>query len=515
MTITPARIVRLTALTLLSILALTLAPGAAAEKPRNNQRPYISEGEAKVGSTLKAGNGSWFCNPAEACATTNYQYIRCLPNTLSGCVIAQPEGASNSYVVQAADVGYSLAVDVYVRGTDCGEWNYSTGTRECRDDYGVATSVPTAPVVGNGTTAAPATPAAPAAPVLPTLGPDTLPEGVASAPYPAQTLTTSNGTGPFSYAVTAGSLPPGLALSPGGIIDGTPTQGGRFSFTVKSTGSGGSTGTRSYTLGVRLMMSPLSFPDAVAGAPYSQSFTITAGGTPPYSFAVTEGALPAGMTLSSAGILGGTPTEAGSSTFTVVSTDARGARGIFSYTVTVALPSLRVGPTDLRPATSGAAYSQALSVTGGTAPYAFSLSSGALPRGIELETDGVLKGTPTVGSGTFTFTVGVLDANGAPGSGAFTLTVSPARLVLRPTALGPAVAGRPYRARINASGGQAPYRYVRAGGTLPAGVVFSSDGLLKGTPKSAGTFSFSVRATDANGVVKTQAFRLVVRPRPA
>src|SRR5262249_27387084 len=77
----------------------------------------------------------------------------------------------------------------------------------------------------------------------------TLPVGTLNHAY-SVTLTASGGTGPYSFAVTAGSLPPGLGLSAGGVLSGPPTSAGQTTFTVTATDANGSTGSQSYTLTV-------------------------------------------------------------------------------------------------------------------------------------------------------------------------------------------------------------------------------------------------------------------------
>jgi len=77
---------------------------------------------------------------------------------------------------------------------------------------------------------------------------------------------------------------------------------------------------------ISIQLSPATLPDGRVGMPYSQTLTAS-GGTPPYTFAVAPGSLPPGLSLSSAGVLSGTPTTAGSSTFAVMVTDSVGCEG--------------------------------------------------------------------------------------------------------------------------------------------------------------------------------------------
>ncbi|HEX3151269.1 MAG TPA: Ig-like domain-containing protein [Gemmataceae bacterium] len=169
---------------------------------------------------------------------------------------------------------------------------------------------------------------------------------------------------------------------------------------------------------------PANLPVATAGVSYSQAMTPVLGTGPASNFSITAGALPAGMTLSSSGVLNGTPTSAGSYTFTI-SADDNNFGGPFTARqlgwLVVKAPVLTIGPATLPPGRAGVSYSQNISVSGGTAPYGqFNVTAGALPAGITLSNSGTLSGIPTTADGTFNFTVSVQDSTtglNAPYSG--------------------------------------------------------------------------------------------------
>jgi hypothetical protein len=129
--------------------------------------------------------------------------------------------------------------------------------------------------------------------------------------------------------MSAGSLPPGLTLAATtGQIAGTPTTSGSFSFSVRvaDSGSPAQIATASYTIGITVTASPLvinttSLPSGTVGTTYSSSLSAS-GGTPGYSWTVTSGGLPAGLTLSSGGQISGTPSTSGTSNFNVQVTDS-------------------------------------------------------------------------------------------------------------------------------------------------------------------------------------------------
>ena len=160
------------------------------------------------------------------------------------------------------------------------------------------------------------------------MSPSTLSNGTVSTAY-SQTITASGGTGPYVFT-SSGTLPTGLSLSSGGVLSGTPTTAGTFTFTVIATDQAGAgcTGSRSYTVIITagcplITLSPSTLPNGTVSTAYSQTITAS-GGTSPYSFAVTSGTLPTGLSLSSAGVLSGTPTTAGVSSFTVTATPGPG-----------------------------------------------------------------------------------------------------------------------------------------------------------------------------------------------
>jgi hypothetical protein len=252
-----------------------------------------------------------------------------------------------------------------------------------------------------------------------------LANGTENSAYSA-TLTATGGTVPYTWSIAAGTLPAGLALAPGtGVISGTPTGAGTSNFTVQVTDANSQTATASLSLTVIAppSITTASLPGGTQSMAYSAALAVT-GGTAPYSWSITSGTLHAGLALAPAtGAISGTPTGTGTSNFTVQVTDANSLMATASLSLTVIVPP-SITTASLPGGTQNMVYSAALAVTGGTAPYSWSIISGTLPEGLALASGtGVISGTPTE-TGTSNFTVQVIDANLQTATIALSLTIN-------------------------------------------------------------------------------------------
>ena len=153
---------------------------------------------------------------------------------------------------------------------------------------------------------------------------NSLPGGQLLTPYSAN-LQATGGSLPYNWSVIGGQLPNGLGLSPAnGTITGTPTSARTLTFTIQVKDSSGDTASASLSISITaatLAISTTGLPGGTVTVPYSAQLNAT-GGIAPYTWALATGALPAGLTLSSSGAISGTPTTAGTSSFTVQVTDA-------------------------------------------------------------------------------------------------------------------------------------------------------------------------------------------------
>ncbi len=233
-------------------------------------------------------------------------------------------------------------------------------------------------------------------------------------------------TGTYSLTVTAGALPTGLGLNPAtGEIAGTPTAGGTFNFTITATGFGTCTGSQAYSITIAcptITINPATLSPGIQGNFFTTTLT-GSGGTGPYNFAVTSGTLPAGLGLSNAGLLSGTPTVNGTFNFTVTATDSRNCTGVKAYTLVLGCPTISLSPASLPNGGLGFAYNRPITASpAGT--YTYTITGGALPNGLTLNSStGVISGTPSQ-AGVFSFTVTAKAFGNCTGSNQYTVKIT-------------------------------------------------------------------------------------------
>lgn len=171
--------------------------------------------------------------------------------------------------------------------------------------------------------------------------------------------------------------------------------------------------------------------------------------------------------------------------------------------------ALTITTTSVPNGTTGTAYSAALAASGGTTPYTWTVSGGALPAGIALSTSGAISGTPTT-SGSFSFTAQVADSAAHTASYTYALSITSSPLAISTASLANGTAGTAYSATLAATGGTSPYTWTITSGGLPAGLSLASSGAISGTPTTAATYSFSVQVTDSSSGTSTKTLSMTV-----
>ena len=338
-----------------------------------------------------------------------------------------------------------------------------------------------------------------------TMSPTTLPVLTVGDSF-SQQLTASGGSG-TGYSFAATGVPAGLTLSTSGLLSGTPTDADSFTMDVTVTDSISATGDLSYAITVdpAITMSPTTLPVLTVGDSFSQQLTPSGGSGTGYGFAATG--VPAGLTLSTSGLLSGTPTDADSFTMDVTATDSEDGTGSLSYSITVD-PAITMSPTTLPVLTVGDSYSQQLTPSGGSGT-GYSFAATGVPAGLTLSTTGLLSGKPT-DADTFTMDVTVTDSISATGDLSYSITVDPA-ITMSPTTLPVLTVGDSFSQQLTASGGSGTgYSFAATG--VPAGLTLSSTGLLSGTPTDADSFTMDVTVTDSISATGDLSYSITVDP---
>jgi hypothetical protein len=353
-------------------------------------------------------------------------------------------------------------------------------------------------------------------------------------PYNLQLIALA-GCDTYWWEFTNGGLPPGLSMSSSGLITGTPSATGStepwvqvHDLTATMGGppwcGGDNASQRQFVFNTvaGLSIQQQSVPGGTINKPYSQQLTaisITSlnpvqGSPAQATWSIKSGSLPAGVTLSSSGLLSGTPTAEGSYTFVVQAVGGGNATDTETETLTIRQPIVATTPVaagQLGPKEEVGVHLQvAQTATGGAGTFTWSVTSGALPTGVNLNgADGTLSGTPTA-AGRFAFVETVKDQEGRTSTVNAAIVVAP-KLTISTLRLKLAKAGAAYRFTVAKLGGAPPTTWT-VRGKLPQGLKFAArTGTLIGAPKKAGKYALTFTAVDSLDVKASRKLTLTVR----
>ena len=304
-----------------------------------------------------------------------------------------------------------------------------------------------------------------------------------------------NGGPTDTMALLAGSPAYGAGVATGGV---TVDQRGDTRNTTPSIGS----------YDQLITTSPATLPVATATNFYSQQLTASGGSGSGYSFTTTS-TLPTGLTLTSGGLLSGTPTSDTGSPFTVIVTVTDGSSDVSSapYSLTVD-PAITMTPATVPTLTVGDSYSQQLTASGGSGT-GYSFTATGVPAGLTLSSLGDLTGTPTTHT-SYTMDVTVTDSISATGSLSYSITVNPA-ITMTPATIPTLTVGDSYSQQLAASGGSGTgYSFTATG--VPAGLTLSSLGDLTGTPTTNTSYTMDVTVTDSISATGSLSYSITVNP---
>jgi MYXO-CTERM domain-containing protein len=316
----------------------------------------------------------------------------------------------------------------------------------------------------------------------------------------------------FTWSVSSGTLPGGLALNASsGVMSGTPAAAGAFSFTVQCSNGVGTPATQNVNMNVTAAPTITSAapPSGLVGVAYTHTFTAT-GSPATFTWSVSAGTLPAGLTLNAtSGVLSGTPTALGASSFTVQCSNGVNPDATQAVNLSIGqAPSITSGAP--APALMGVAYSHTFTASGFPATFTWSVSVGTLPAGLALNaSSGVLSGTPTV-SGATSFTVSCDNGVSPVATQLVNFTVNAAPGI---TSGAPAngVQFTAYTHTYAASGFPTSFTWTVSSGALPTGLALgATTGAITGTPTTAGSFSGVVTCSNGISPNATQGFNIVI-----
>lgn len=334
-------------------------------------------------------------------------------------------------------------------------------------------------------------------------------------------IVANGGVQPYTFSLMPGStMPPGLTFTNGnavGLIQGTPSTPGSYSFTVQVTDSFTPAFkiSQTFTMNVLngLVLPITTLPDAVQNLSYTE-YLQPAGGTPPYLFVLgPNSSMPPGMLLDTTnGKVYGTPTTVTAPFYdpllVTISDSASPPATISSFVTITVQPPLSFRATTLPDSARGLGYGGTITATGGRAPYTMRVTNGALPDGLTSTPFGGsfnISGVPTT-DGLFKFTVQISDSYETPNTAKqdFQIRISDPMTLSGPT-LVQILYNQSYSTTFTATGGFPPYTWRMD--RMPPGFTFDpATGTLSGTPNGASYTSPNITVHDSSNPPLTATY---------
>jgi hypothetical protein len=262
---------------------------------------------------------------------------------------------------------------------------------------------------------------------------------------------------------------------------------------------------------VQPMTMQSSLPGSTVGSSYREVISVS-GGTAPYVFVLSQGSLPPGLGLSPAtGSISGVPTQAGTYSFTITvnGETAIGSSASHAYTVPIAAATssitVQVSPADPSVASGGSVQFSALVSNTSNTSVTWTASAGTI------STSGLFTAPASTTSQSVTITATSAADSSVHASTIATVSSVSSQFMIVTTSLPSAIVNTAYSALLSASGGQAPYQWSIASGSLPAGLQLNAtSGTLSGSPTSPGALTFTVQAADSASHTAQQRLTLDV-----
>ncbi len=250
-------------------------------------------------------------------------------------------------------------------------------------------------------------------------------DGIVGTAY-SQTFSAAGGTRPYVWSIVSGSAGDLKLDAATGTLQGTPQTAATLTFTVQVADAAGARASAAYSVNVRppslTIITDVSLPGGTVGVAYSQQFSVV-GGTPPYSWSLSDGPLPGLSFDGTQATLQGTPDSPGAFSFTLQARDTAGLTASRAFNVTIAPAALSIATASQLPdGTLGAPYSHTMTASGGVPPYQWSATG--LPAGLGIDANtGIISGTVNAAAPA-AFAVRVIDSARVAASNQFRINVA-------------------------------------------------------------------------------------------